>query len=503
MHMRIPLRTTLATATAVALTGGLLTLAAAPAGAAPAGALTDFNGDGYGDLAVTAPYARIGSADQAGAVVITYGSKSGLTSANRQFITQNSAGVPGTAEADDLFGQTLAEGDFNDDGYTDLAVGTPGEDVGSTADKGLITFLWGSAKGLSGGNNLAESVSSPASEKGFGGQLASGDFNGDGKADLAYVVFGSNVVRLRFGFTVDTAGAVASYSETFVASAVNSSGPEAGTTGLTAGDVNGDGLDDLLVGGNSGTGDSYDLHKYTLYLLDTFASGAHQPVYAGSVGHGTSAAIADVDGDGYADIVTGNPWDADALPYDDEDALGGAVTLVHGGAGGIDTTRAAQTITQNTAGVPGASEKNDNFGSSLALGDINADGYADLAVGAPYETVGSATYEGAGAVTVIPGTTKGLSTGTSYAYNQGTTGVPGSVEGGDWFGSAVRLADTNGDNKADLAIGSAGENNQDGGLWSLKGTATRLTTTGAVSYGTTALGVPTAGYPQLGSWITG
>ncbi|MGW1030153.1 FG-GAP-like repeat-containing protein [Streptomyces sp. NPDC002577] len=500
MSTRHPLRrTALAAATAAALAGGLLTFAVGPATAAPAGALTDFNGDGYGDLAVTAPYATVGSADQAGAVVITYGLKSGLTSAKTQLVTQSSSGVPGTPEAGDVFGQALAEGDFDDDGYTDLAVGAPGEDVSGVTDQGLVTILWGSANGLSGGDNLAGGTAT----RGYGEQLASGDFNGDGKADLALAQSGSNTVSLRLGgFVVDDAG-LATRTESFVATTIDDSGPESLTTGLTAGDVNGDGLDDLLIGGNTVDGESTDDHKYVLYLLDDFSSSSHQPVYAGSAGHGTSAAIGDVDGDGYGDIVTGNPWDADAYPYDGEDALGGAVTVVHGSAEGIDSTRAAQTITQDTTGVPGASEQNDHFGYSVALGDINADGYADLAVGAPYEAIGSEEYEGAGAVTVIPGAAGGLSTSTSYAYNQGTTGVPGALEGGDWFGSAVRLTNTNGDGYADLAIGASGENNSDGALWSLKGTSGRLTTTGAVSFGAATIGVPTTGYPEFGTLITG
>ncbi|WP_406317227.1 FG-GAP-like repeat-containing protein [Streptomyces sp. NBC_00118] len=484
--------TALAALTAAALTGGLLTLSAGTAAAAASGPSSDFNGDGYGDLAATAEYATVGSASQAGAVVITYGSKSGITSTATQVIDQSSPGVPGTPETDDVFGSALAHGDFDHDGYADLAVGAPGEDVDSATDQGLVTILWGSPAGLSGGDTLSGSTAS----KGAGTFLVSGDFNGDGRDDLALAQPGSNVVSLRLSFVVDDLG-LATRSELLLASAIDGSGPES----LTSGDVNGDGLDDLLIGGNTVDGGASDLHRNALYLLDDYSSGSHQPVYAGDAGHGTTAAIGDVDKDGYGDIVTGNPWDATAYPYDGEDALGGAVTLVHGSAGGLDTTRPAETITQDTAGIPGVSEANDHFGYSVSLGDLNADGYADLAIGAVYETVG--TEEAAGAVTIVPGTANGLSAATSYAYNEGSAGVPGALEAGDYFGSAVRMTDTNGDGKGDLAVGGSGENNEDGSLWSLKGTTSGLSTTGSVSFGAETAGLSLTGTPQFGERITG
>ena len=105
--------------------------------------------------------------------------------------------------------------------------------------------------------------------------------------------------------------------------------------------------------------------------------------------------------------------------------------MVYGGPEGLDADRAPLVLTQDTAGVPGASETGDRFGSGVDLGDIDGDGYADLAVGAAGEN------GGAGAVTVLYGSPSGLTTGGAQYYTQNTAGVPGASEDGDLFGATV------------------------------------------------------------------
>jgi hypothetical protein len=84
----------------------------------------DFNNDGFGDLAVGVPGEDLGSATDAGAVSVLYGSAGGLAS-NGQVLTQDTAGVPGVSEDGDRFGTALVAGEFNGDAFGDLAVGAP------------------------------------------------------------------------------------------------------------------------------------------------------------------------------------------------------------------------------------------------------------------------------------------------------------------------------------------------------------------------------------------
>src|SRR5918995_1471805 len=117
---------------------------------APASLRADFNNDGAEDLAVGVPFESVGSIEAAGAVNVVYGSAGGLSGAGSQLFTQDTAGVGGAAEPFDQFGAALAAGDFDNDGFADLAVGAPFESVGSIDAAGAVNVLYGSAGGLSG-----------------------------------------------------------------------------------------------------------------------------------------------------------------------------------------------------------------------------------------------------------------------------------------------------------------------------------------------------------------
>jgi hypothetical protein len=143
----------------------------------------DFNNDGADDLAVGVPGEDVFSIQDAGGVNVLYGSAGKLTGSGSQFFTQ----VGSAPEPGDEFGDALATGDFNHDGFADLAVGASFEDAGAIVDAGAVSVLYGSAGGLTrtGGQIFTQVGSAAEFFDDFGDALAVGDFNHDGFADLA------------------------------------------------------------------------------------------------------------------------------------------------------------------------------------------------------------------------------------------------------------------------------------------------------------------------------
>ncbi|MFD0448368.1 FG-GAP-like repeat-containing protein [Streptomyces indonesiensis] len=450
-------------------------LAVTPAGAAearPAAAAApkvDFNKDGRADLAVSAPTGTVGGKAKAGYVAVVYGSASGADTAHRQVVSQATEGVPGDPAASAYFGAHTVARDLDGDGYTDLGV--------QTGKSPALTVLWGSPDGLTGGTQL------PAGNGDHWGDsvITGGDFNGDGHADLVDVVTtgeGSDDektgVRVRLGpFTRDGKDAGSSFSDT---------GRFDAPTSLTAGDITGDGKDDLVS-----THAFEEMSQSSLFFKGD-DKGLSQK--AADLTDAASATIGDVDKDGHGDLVLRTvPGDViENLPYDH-----GTLKVLYGTASGPSTTRTT-TIDQNTAGVPGVNEDGDQFGYSLSSGDVNGDGYADIAVGIPYEGLDSV--KEAGSVVQLYGGRGGLSGTGAQAFTQDTAGVPGVAEAGDHFAMATGLADTDGDGKDDLAVGAPDEDgaqSTSGAAWALRGQAGGLTTSGVVSFGPDSLGAPEAG----------
>ncbi|WP_448320817.1 FG-GAP and VCBS repeat-containing protein [Streptomyces sp. CO7] len=485
-------RTALAAVAAAALTGGLLTLTAGTAVAADGTlvAKADFNKDGKGDVATSAHRASVNGKGWAGQVVALYGTSTGVVSTKRTVISQDTSGVPGAAEAEDMFGWETAYGDFNKDGYDDLAVAAPGEDTTAGTDAGSVTLLWGTSSGLTGTGALTVTDPTAGADRWWGSSLVAGDFDGDGRTDLGVTGSDDNTLHIFKGITKTAVGTRYSVSLPTYAAAWN----------LQAGDVNGDKASDLVVDGDLGpevdqvpedpTADPLYIEQNVLLLgsasgLTTEGSQRLRPGYVTGIG--------DVNKDGYGDIVSGFTAEAggelgDNVPYS---ATGGKVWITYGSAAGIGHITG---ITQDTSGVPGSSETDDGFGWDLDLGDVNGDAYLDLVVGVPWEDVDG--YEDAGSVVVLYGTANGITGTGAQSFHQGSANVPGDNELGDWLGYDLKLDDVTGDGRADVIAGS--DENYNGAVLYMPSSGGKITATGSRSISPTSLGISTSGEPGLG-----
>jgi disulfide bond formation protein DsbB len=161
---------------------------------------------------------------------------------------------------------------------------------------------------------------------------------------------------------------------------------------------------------------------------------------------GGALAAGDFNGDGHADLAVGVPEETVlSVP------MAGAVNVLYGSAAGLSVS-GNQWWHQTSPGILGSAEEGDEFGGALAAGDFNGDGHVDLAVGVPYEDVGSV--ERAGAVNILYGSAAGLSATGNQLWHQGLTDLwPGYVRALTKFGFALAAGDFNGDSHDDLAVG--------------------------------------------------
>jgi hypothetical protein len=421
------------------------------AAAATGSVRADFDGDGYLDVAVGAPGGTVNGKAGAGYFAVVYGMGKGPDGVKRQLVSQNRYGVPGTAEAGDRFGSDLTAADLDGDGYTDLVVGSPGEDVGSARDVGRQTVLWGSVGGLATAAVLGEGRAA----------TRAGDFDGDGHLDLA------TAYETRYG-PISRTGAAAR------------TGPlvdlDVRVYAMASGDVDGDGTTDLVV--SSGSWDSDDggtIPPPRLQLLRGTKDGlvAGPLIAAPDTVSADSIALGDIDHDGRQDIVFGRS----TAPG------GGLVGVVRGTANGFAPR--ATLIGQDTPGVPGTGESGDRFGTDVSVGDVTGDGYDDVVAGVPGEDHAGRT--DAGTFAVLRGSRTGLSGTAVQVFSQNTAGVPGTAENGDAFGSRTAVVGGH------VVVSAPKENSGSGGVWVFPGTAAGITATGAVSYGPHALAAPVTG----------
>ncbi|MEV7996250.1 VCBS repeat-containing protein [Streptomyces sp. NPDC086077] len=465
---------------AAVVAAGLLagTLAPATPAAAIHGAVPgDFDGDGYRDVVLPVPSAKVGDNVRGGAVVILYGSANGVSAkSRRQVVTEDSPGVPAQVAESSGFGQSTATADLNRDGFADLVIGAP---RGGT-HTGTVTVMWGSRNGLRKGTLLPK----PQPYNDLYGEDVAAVSAGPGTR--AQVMVGGDATVV-FKGPFSSSGTYGSVTQGPVERV-----PLTGSVAL--GDFNRDGMPDQVDFG-------WRRRELTGSPVRLNQTGAP----AGAVlekGNGFIAATGDVNGDGYTDLVAGDPLTPWTPGVDGE--LGGRVLVWRGSASGIANDAAPEVISQETEGVPGTNEKGDMFGAGLAVADLNRDGAAEIIVGAPHEAVGEVLRTGT--VTVIPGRRTGPLGAGGYSFHQNTPGVPSVNETTDCFGTTVSAGDVNRDGRPELFIGAACENRYNGAVFMLPGGASRPTGTGSRAFTLDSLGMPQSYEGWLGGfgifWIT-
>ena len=391
------------------------------AGAALGGAVAtagDVNGDGYSDAVVAAPGYGPG---REGRVFVYHGSASGLSSTPAWTIDGD--------QTQAYYGSSVGAADVNGDGYDDLLVGAQSYNPG-VENAGRADVYMGSASGLSTTAAWSQVGAEPF---GYVGSIIAraGDVNADGYDDvlLGEAGYSGGRVLLYLGSASGLA-----------ATPAWSVGPDQAAAGLggsagTAGDVNADGYDDVILGAvgfppasNRGRvwvylGSASGLSPTAVWFKDSDQFAA---------GHGASVGTAgDVNGDGYADILIGSP------NYSNGQSQEGRVWLYHGTPSGP----------ANVHAWFGESNQADAlYGSQVSTaGDVNADGYSDVVVGAPWWDSG--ILEQRGKVWVYLGSPNGLA-------NAPIISPEGSL-GYSRFGSTVATAgDVNGDGFSDVLVGA-------------------------------------------------
>ena len=412
---------------------------ASSASAACSRTASDFNGDGYGDLAASAPYETVDGAPWAGSLHIAYGSSRGMTRFTS--FTGHTDGLVRGFQGSDRLGESMASGYFDGDCYADLAVGA--------ASGSKFLLLYGSPSGLGVARSAASdrTMIQPdgASGSGFGHELQAGDFNGDGFDDIASGAPWTDRNHGAFGVLYGSATGVTAAGGQWISQ--DSPGvPGAAEPGdvfgweLAAGDFNGDGRSDLAVaawGEDLGSrddaggivvfsGTAAGLTTTGATWWDQDSAGVSDTAEALD-GFGDQLVAGDTTNDGRAELVVAAPTESVGRK--------GSAGMVHVFRGTPSGLVPGPGFNQDDPRIPGAAESSDTFGSALALADLNRDGRRDLAIGVRSETVG--TTEFTGAVNILYSTATGLSaTGAGY-LDQNSPGVPGANERDDAFGSSL------------------------------------------------------------------
>ena len=420
----------------------------------------DVNGDGYSDVIVGARMYDAGQADE-GAAFVFHGGPNGISSGN-----------PGTANttlqsdqaASDFGIHVAGAGDVNGDGYADVIVAARFFDSGQT-DEGAAFVFHGGPSGVTNGNPSTANATIQSDQANAGLDISvagAGDVNGDGYADVVVGVYfydsgqpGEGAAFVYHGGLSGVAGGNPLTANATLQS--NQDGAGLGASVARAGDVNGDGYADIIVGAFSyddvqtNEGAAFVFHGGPMGVPSGNPSTANTTLQSNidfaSFGESVAAA-GDVNGDGFSDVIVGASSYADGQP--DE----GAAFVFHGSSSGVAN---GSPMTANA--TLQSDQVSALLGRSVAsAGDVNGDGYSDVIVGA---FLYNATFSDEGAAFVFHGGPSGVTSGNPTTANTTVVSVQSSGHLGLDVGGA---GDVNSDGYADVIVGSlsydAGELNE-------------------------------------------
>lgn len=375
-------------------------------------------------------------------------------------------------QAEAGWGSALAICDFNGDDRGDLVIGAPRWDKPAPApavDAGLWAIFFGDPGGYAGGFVFWAEVQ--AIDARYGTAIACGDFDGDGRDEVAVSAPGFDV------FGVDAAGVVdvwrydspnwnydSGWAQGLGLPDAAEPFDQVGQT-LAVGNFNGDAYDDLVIGvpGENVEGAPTQLDAGGVLIVYGSASGLASAgaqfltEASGSIGgalanahFGAALATGDFNGDGFSELAVGAP---------DRTVSGvtnaGEVVVLSGSAGGLLTSGVLRISDATVGGFLGV---DDHFGAALAAGDFNftaacfvIDCYTDLAIGIPGEGVFGDPQ--AGLIVEIPGSSGGLNTPAVEIHHQGSVSTTGDVEPNDHFGAKLAAAQLDDGLAPDLIVG--------------------------------------------------